>query len=293
MAGGIDFKSQQFNSATEGNLQPGSLLKPFVLLAALQKGISTDCKFTSRPLALQLANGRSWVVRNAGNKYHGHITLGDAMVHSDNTVYAQLMLDIGVDTVRQLLNRCGFSIKSATPALCVGAVRPGLSPLQICAAYSVFSANGSFVPSSIISSITDEYGEPLWKHEPSELRVCTFDQATAVVDILRRVSEEGTGRLPVSRPGLAAKTGTSNSGAWYISFSDTFRVLTWTESDFPHVRNGGYSGKAVSAKSLASRIWSLLGKTRLGFTELCGVFAGVDSMTVSDLLWVEDEFQKP
>jgi penicillin-binding protein 1A len=293
MSGGVDFQSQPFNSAANGSLQPGSLLKPFVLLAALQKGISIDSKFESRPLDLRFADGRRWVVRNAGNKYYGNITLSDAMVHSDNTVYAQLMLEIGFETVLELLNRCGFSMKSATPALCVGAVRPGLSPLQVCAAYSVFSTNGSFVPSSIVSSIADEHGQYLWKQEASAMQVCSRENASIVVDTLKRVSKEGTGKLTVPRPCLAAKTGTSISGAWHMSFDDTYRVLTWTESDFLSVRNVGYSGKGVTAKSLATRIWSLLGRTRLGLIELCSVFAGVDSMSVRELLWVESEFQKP
>ncbi len=292
VSGGTDFRSHQFNSATDGYLQPGSLLKPFVLLAAIQKGIPIDYKFESRPLRIQLGGGKTWDVRNAGSKYHGRITIAEALVHSDNTVYAQLLLDIGVEQALQVLRAAGLPIKHATPALSTGAIRPGVSPLQVCSAYSVFSSYGEFIPSSIITRVVDENGTCLWDNELVALRLCTHDDASAVVKVLRRVCEEGTGILPLRQPGLAAKTGTSISGGWYMSFTDTYRVLTWTESDFLPVGVTQYPEKAISAKALASRIWQLLGKATLGFSELYSAFGGVDSMSVRDLLWVETEFQR-
>jgi penicillin-binding protein 1A len=292
IAGGANFRHHRFNSATDGYLQPGSLLKPFILLAAIQKGVPIDYKFESRPLRIQLGGGKTWDVRNAGGEYHGQITIADALIRSDNTVYAQLLLDIGAEQLLRLLRTAGLPIKHATPALSTGAVRPGLSPLQICSAYSVFSSFGTFIPSSIVSRVVDERGTCLWNNESKSLRLCTHDDAKAVVTILQKVSEQGTGILPHPQTGLAAKTGTSISGGWYMSFSDTWRVLTWTESDFLPVGVTQYSDKAVSAKVLASRIWQLLEKPALGFSELYSVFAGVDIMSVRDLLWIEDEFQR-
>lgn len=292
ISGGVDFRSHRFNSATDGCLQPGSLLKPFVLLAAIQEGISVDCEFESRPLKVQLGGGKAWDVRNAGDKYRGRTTLGDALVHSDNTVYAQLLLKIGVEKTLCLIRAAGLPIKQATPALSMGALRPGVSPLQVCSAYSVFSNYGACIPSSMISRVVDEDGRCLWENQPTTIRLCTQDDAAAVVRVLREVCEQGTGVLPQRQPGLAAKTGTSVSGGWYMSFTDARRVLTWTESDFLPVGVNQYPEKAVSAKALASRIWQLLSKGALGFSELYSAFAGVDSMSVPDLLWVEEEFQR-
>jgi hypothetical protein len=87
-------------------------------------------------------------------------------------------------------------------------------------------------------------------------------------------------------------TGTSISGSWYASFDDVYRVLTWTESDFhPFGISRYFPSKGVSAKILAERIWNLLGRTALSFGELFSSFAGAESMSVRDLLWVEDQFQ--
>jgi penicillin-binding protein 1A len=110
LAGGIDCHSQNFNSAIDGCLQPGSLLKPFILLIAIQNGVRLDQKYESRPLTIPLKNGTTWTVRNAGERYLGWISLSDALVVSDNAVYAQLILDLGIDRLRGLLSAVGITV---------------------------------------------------------------------------------------------------------------------------------------------------------------------------------------
>lgn len=290
LSGGVDFRRHQFNAAADGELQPGSVLKPFVLMAALERGMGLDQKFESRPLCLQLDAGRTWTVRNAGDRYFGPITIADALVLSDNTVYAQLLLEIGVDPVRQLLERAGIKLKSLTPALSTGATRPGLSPIQVCSAYSMFSSAGRFFHPEIVSRIVEEDGSP-WSNPVQPVQVCTPALSSVVTGVLQRVAREGTGSLRYQHPRLASKTGTSASGGWYVSYDESFRLLTWTETDFSPGPIGTYPAKGVSAKALADRIWTLLTGPRRAFSALFGAFAGVDHMLIRDLLWVEQQFQ--
>jgi membrane peptidoglycan carboxypeptidase len=88
---------------------------------------------------------------------------------------------------------------------------------------------------------------------------------------------------------IHAKTGTTHDGAWYVSFDQAFRVLTWIErtDDDP---TPNYSEKGVTAINLAQRIWSLLRKGTFTSPQLFGLFRGTDRLTVRDLLWVEDQF---
>jgi penicillin-binding protein 1A len=292
IAGGSDFSRHPYNSASLGRLQPGSLLKPFILLAALQAGVSPDQRYLSQPVELRLPNGRIWMVRNFEERYLGWLTLEDALVHSDNTVYARLMLDVGLPAVRRILAHAGISAHLLTPAVSAGAIRPGVSPLQLCTAYSVFSTSGRFFPASLFDRVRHESGSEVVGPNHGSTSICTSDVANRITEILRRVNEEGTGILPRRQPDLAAKTGTSVSGGWHLAFDDNLRVLTWTESDFLPVGARPNAGKAVSAKALASRLWQLLRTPRLGFAELLGAFAGVDEMSVRDLLWVERQFQQ-
>jgi membrane peptidoglycan carboxypeptidase len=292
LAGGIDCHSQNFNSAIDGCLQPGSLLKPFILLIAIQNGVRLDQKYESRPLTIPLKNGTTWTVRNAGERYLGWISLSDALVVSDNAVYAQLILDLGIDRLRGLLSAVGITARKLTAAVSTGAIRPGVSPLQICGAYSVFSSGGIFYPNTIVDHVVREQGAEIFQHISHQVRVCSDAEATAITGVLKRANNEGTGVLPLPHSGLAAKTGTSISGGWYASFDDVHRVLTWTDSDFqPFGLTRHFPSKGVSAKMLASRIWNLLANPKLGFSELFSVFRGVESMSVRDLLWIEDQFQ--
>jgi membrane peptidoglycan carboxypeptidase len=291
IAGGTGFREQRFNAAADGLLQPGSLLKPFILLAAIRAALSVEAAYVSRPLSVRLRDGRIWTVRNAGDRYTGLTTIADATVHSDNTVYAQLLQEIGLERVKRILMRVGVPAQNATLAISTGAVRPGVSPLKMCSAYSVFSAAGCFFSPSIITRITSEDGNVLHDDPQIGRSICTVAEASSVTSVLQRVATEGTGRLPIAHSGLAAKTGTSISGGWYASFDGVHRILTWTESDFSPFSPRYFSGKAVSAKELANRIWHLLTKAQLGFQELFTVFSGVDKMSVPDLLWVEKDFE--
>jgi len=291
ITGGTAFPEQRFNSAADGLLQPGSLLKPFIFLAAIRAGLTLDHKFLSCPLSIKMPDGRIWSVRNAGERYTGVTTIADATVHSDNSVYAQLLQEIGLDKVKRILTQVGMPARNATLAISTGALRPGVSPLTMCSAYSVFSAAGFFFSPSVISRITGEDGRILYENVQTGIPICTPAEALKITSVLQRVATEGTGKLPIPHSGLAAKTGTSMSGGWYASFDGTYRVLTWTESDFSPLSSKYYSGKAVSARELASRVWHLLTKAQVGFQELFAVFAGVDKMSVRDLLWVEEHFE--
>lgn len=294
LAGGIDSRFQSFNAATDGCLQPGSLLKPFILLAAIQSGLPLDQKYISRPLTIRLKDGKTWTIRNAGERYWGSITLADALVVSDNTVYAQLALDLGIERIRDLLVKVGIPAQNLTPAVSTGGIRPGISPLQISGAYSIFSSGGTFHPAAVVKEVSVDNGNLVPLCGASSVRVCSRPEASAVTDILKRAFREGTAILPRHRADLAAKTGTSISGGWYASFNDVYRVLTWTESDFqPYGTSYHFPSKGVSAKILADRIWGLLSRPALGFGELFSSFSGAQSLSVRDLLWVEEQFQKP
>jgi penicillin-binding protein len=164
----------------------------------------------------------------------------------------------------------------------------------MCNAYSVFSSGGHFFESWLVDRVEDEQGRVLYDHTAQCVPVCSPAESDIVCRALKRANLEGTAVLPSYHKNIAAKTGTSVSGGWYASFDDMYRVLSWTENDFqPFGTVSFYSNKGVSARILADRIWDLLGRTKVGFSNLFGVFAGVESLLVKDLLWLETQFQQP
>jgi penicillin-binding protein 1A len=288
LAGGYNFNSQPFNVAINGSVQPGSTFKPFVLAAALKTGISPEKRYTSQPLEIQLPNRQVWRVGNFQRVYRGEITLAEATIFSDNSVFAQLMLELGVDSVSGLLRRVGLDSGPLSPAAAIGAVTRGVSPLQVCSSYSLFSTEGLFLSSSPVLGVQSELGDTLLKHVNTFQPVLRVDTAKAINKILQQVVSRGTGPLSVGGD-IHAKTGTTHDGSWYASFDPAFRVLTWVEhTDDDRALN--YPEKAVTARNLAQRIWDLLRRGSYGSTQLYGVFRGVNNLTVRDLLWVEEQF---
>ena len=100
MVGGSNFRESQFNLATQAERQPGSSFKPIVLATALRQGISPITSFDSKPVDID-AGDRIWHVTNYEGDYLGRIDLKQAMVVSDNSVYAQLTKLVGPEGDRQ------------------------------------------------------------------------------------------------------------------------------------------------------------------------------------------------
>ncbi|MFL5968558.1 MAG: transglycosylase domain-containing protein, partial [Gaiellaceae bacterium] len=94
MIGGNSYRKSQFNLAVQGERQPGSSFKPFVLATALKQGISPDTEFTSGPVQIPLGD-KVWYVQNYEGEDLGRISLATATEFSDNTVYAQLTQTVG------------------------------------------------------------------------------------------------------------------------------------------------------------------------------------------------------
>ena len=100
MASTGTYASSNFNLAAQGHRQPGSAFKTFVLTAAIRKGVDPDSTYyTSKPLDINDPTYGHWEVKTFGNSYIGTVSLTRATLSSDNTVYAQLILDLGPKAV--------------------------------------------------------------------------------------------------------------------------------------------------------------------------------------------------
>jgi membrane peptidoglycan carboxypeptidase len=255
----------------------------------MKAGISPEKRYLSQPLELQLPDNQIWRVGNFQRFYRGEITLAEALVFSDNSVFAQLMVELGVDSFAGLLRRVGLDAGPVSPAAAIGAVTRGVSPLQVCSSYSLFSTEGLFMPSSPILSVQSESGDVLLRHVQAFQPVLNPSMVKTINQMLRQVVLRGTGALSIENNDIHAKTGTTHDGAWYASFDPAFRVLTWVErTDDDRVIN--YPEKGTTARNLAERIWSLLRRGSYASTQLYGVFRGADHLNVRDLLWMEEQF---
>ena len=123
MYGGRNFHASQFNLAVQGERQPGSSFKPFVLATALKEGISPRSTFESKPVSIFLGN-KYWYVHNYEGEYLGSIDLVKAISASDNSVFAQLTKVVGPTRSRARRTSSGSRARSTESSRSVSARRP-------------------------------------------------------------------------------------------------------------------------------------------------------------------------
>ena len=142
----------QFNLLSQARRQPGSTFKTFVLTAAVEQGINPDSTYyVSAPFTYKIhpagncEDGTWWCVKTYANDYYGWSSIRSATLRSDNTVYAQLTLDVGPEKVADVARRMGvrsqLDVNGAyVPAIGLGSI--AVSPLDLASSYATLAAGG-------------------------------------------------------------------------------------------------------------------------------------------------------
>ena len=263
MVGGRDFAGSQVNLALGGvcpdlvgtpagtgplcisgggsGRQPGSAFKPITLAAAFEKGFSEDRVYSGPgSYTYDDCSGAGCTVRNVESGSYGSIGLREATAYSVNTVYAQLVQDVGVADTAKLAHRLGLTTINPNgllpggepygPSLTLGAAE--VSPLDMAAAYGVFAARGEQFPASPVVKVTDADGKVLEDNTARRgQRVLAGDVADRVNSVLTDVVGYGTGTAAgIERPGgTAGKTGTSEGAgdAWFVGYTPSLVASVW------------------------------------------------------------------
>src|SRR5207247_8052577 len=138
---------------TNGHRQPGSSFKPFTLATALTHGVSPYSLWSSRKKIFPVpgTHGKEKsVVNNFDNQYAGVATLADATIHSDNSVFAELGLKLGTRRVAKMAQKMGIRTPVSTnPAMTLGGLKEGVTPLEMAYAYSTIANKGVRVTGSL------------------------------------------------------------------------------------------------------------------------------------------------
>ncbi|MGH2785207.1 MAG: transglycosylase domain-containing protein [Actinomycetota bacterium] len=258
MVGGRDPDPGDFNLATQARRQAGSAFKPFVLAAALDDGIALTKTYRAPgSMNVRFDSGQVWTVRNFDRRSHGYLTLRTALANSVNTVYAQLMRDVGPKEVVDIAHRLGItSPLSAVPSLALGT--SGVTPLEMAAAYATIANDGDYLSPTGIAHAEDASGRVLVGGERKADEAVDRDVARDVREALRAVVSRGTG-YTVRIPGvtdIAGKTGTTEDhrDAWFVGFARGHAVAVWVghASGKPM---GRVHGRTVSGNSFPATIF--------------------------------------
>jgi penicillin-binding protein 1A len=276
MVGGSDFSKLQFNLATQGRRQPGSAFKPFVLVTALEQGLSPDMTYESGPVTIDLPSG-SWEVDSTDN---GPLTLAQATATSSNGVYARLIMDLGAETVAKTAYDMGIVTSLGSPpnpAIALGGLQTGVSPLEMAMAYATLATGGErlsaktlFDPSQegypvTIVRVTDAQGEVLDEDSVVRTRVIDKDIAAITTSCLERVISSGTGKAAdIGRP-AAGKTGTTSNycDAWFVGYTPELVTAVWVGYPTEQKPMTDVHGIRVTGGSFPAEIWASFMKKAL------------------------------
>lgn len=246
MVGGVDYEKSQFNRATQALRQPGSAFKPFVYLTALQKGFKPQDTIIDGPI-----NINGWRPENYDKKYHGTVTLRQALAQSLNAATVALTEELSRRAIISNAVKLGITTPiEATPSLALGTFE--VKVLDMAAAYSVFANGGYATWPYAIKEIFTRDGYQLYMRNPEDpRRIIDADDVAALDDMLSAVITEGTGkraRLPIR---AAGKSGTTQDyrDAWFAGYAGDYITVVWLGND------DNSPMKGVTGGGLPAQIW--------------------------------------
>jgi penicillin-binding protein 1A len=280
MVGGPSYQEAPFNLATNGQRQPGSAFKPFTLVAALEQGHSTSEVYSSAPKDIPFKakfekNGKTktvselFDVNNYEDQYLGSASLSTATTYSDNSVYAELGLQVGPHNVAATAEKMGIETDLSTeteysinggeyqpynPAMILGGLAEGVTPLEMAHAYETLAAGGKRISGTMASSsggpvgiveVRDRGEDGVPGNNDGELvkdndggsgankvvakQVVDPTAAETAVTTLQSVVTSGTGENAATDEPTWGKTGTTddNGDAWFVGATDEITVAVW------------------------------------------------------------------
>jgi penicillin-binding protein 1A len=282
MVGGRNYHQSQFNLATQGERQPGSSYKPFVLAAALREGIAPSTIFVSHPVTID-AGGRLWRVNNYEGEYVGPIDLTKAIAVSDNSVFAQLTSFVGPENVVKAARAAG--IKSPLqPYFSIGLGGEPATPLEMARAFASFAYDGYRIDGSIFGNeprtveCVAPPNKPCIENQPQRRPALSAspplsEERAAIIDaLLQGVVQYGTGTA-AAIPGrqVAGKTGTTENygDAWFVGFTPQLVAAVWV--GYPNKlvpMRTEFHGRSVAGGTYPALIWKAFMTKALAYLNL-------------------------
>jgi penicillin-binding protein 1A len=264
MVSSSDYEESKFSLAAQGHRQPGSTFKTFVLTTAIRQGIDPySTYYTSKPLDLYLPKWGHWTVHTADEGYLGTVNLQQATVASDNTVFAQLDLDVGPAAVAATAHQMGIvSPLDGIPAEGIGGLRIGVSPLEMSSAYATLADGGQHRKPVAVAKVVFPDGHVDHPETSKPQQAVSPAVAWQVTRLLHDNITEGTGTAAYTGcAGQAGKTGTTDeyTDAWFAGYQPNLATVVWV--GYPESNDISMSsvhGRTVFGGTFPAEIWHSL-----------------------------------
>ena len=260
MVGGRDFSHSQFNRATQGHRQVGSIFKPLVYATAFETGLFPGTFVSDNPIRpREIRWDRSdWSPKNSDGQYLGLQPAQRGLIESRNTMSVRVGERAGIDTVLTIMEHAGIAEASKshrTPQVYIGNLSANLQSLV--SAYSAFPNRGHRPEPFFLERIQNREGEVVFQQKTRSYRVVSEASAWLMSRLLQKALGPGGTGSTVRRLGFdspaGGKTGTTNNylDAWFVGFTSRLSGGVWVGLDQPEkIIDRGYGGR------LALPIWT-------------------------------------
>lgn len=238
LVGGRSARYAGFNRALDAIRPIGSLVKPVVYLAALSRPdrYSLVSRLKDEPLSIKGPDGKRWQPDNYDHKAHGEVPLHSALAHSYNLATVRLGMELGLESVADLLRQLGVSRPvDPVPAMLLGSVE--LSPLEVAQVYQSFAAGGFHSPLRAIRGVQSSSGEALQRYPLTVRQAVDSGPVYLLNRNLQEVVRNGTGRglarFVDPAYNIAGKTGTTDElrDSWFAGFTGNLVGVVWVGRD--------------------------------------------------------------
>lgn len=235
MVGGYDFARSEYNRAVLAHRQPGSSFKPIIYATAMNQGMSPATVVLDAPVVYeQEEDDKTWKPENYGRRFHGMVSLREALIHSHNLATVRLLDKVGIRNVIDFARTVGItSPLAADLSLALGSSSVGM--LELVSVYGVFANQGMRVEPYAIASVQDNGGRTLDQAVIQPRQVMSKETAYLITNMMEDVIQCGTGivaKAAIDRP-VAGKTGTTNdyTDAWFLGATPNLAAGTWVGFD--------------------------------------------------------------
>jgi penicillin-binding protein 1A len=265
-------RKNQFNLVSQARRQAGSTFKAFVLTTAVSEGVNpATTSYISAPFRYQPDPYTPvWEVQTYDHTYAGNISIERATLRSDNTVYAQLTLDLGPERVADMAHKLGIRTPLLpVPSMGLGAI--AVSPLEMASAYATIAAQGVYSAPMAIRRVVFPGGredkEAGWGRS-RRTRVIPDGVAYSVTKILEENMLYGTGVGAYFGRPAAGKTGTTDNhaDAWFCGYTPNLEATVWVGYPQAEIPMENVHGIAVAGGTFPATIWHLFMNSAIGAT---------------------------
>ncbi|HRD65311.1 MAG TPA: penicillin-binding protein 1B [Candidatus Competibacter sp.] len=247
-------KKAGFNRALDAKRLAGSLIKPVVYLTALEQPdrYTLTTLLNDSPL-VYTSGGQRWAPANYDKRYHGRVTLRDALARSYNVPAVRVGLDVDVINVVGMLQRLGLERDlKPYPSLLLGGV--DMTPFEIAQIYEGIASGGFRIPLRAIREVTNANGRSLQHYALDVEKAVDPGPAYLVTNAMQQVVKAGTASAMKSKLSpelnIAGKTGTTDDyrDSWFAGFSGDRLAVIWVGRD-------DNKPTGLSGASGALRVW--------------------------------------